>query len=180
MQILRDLRIRAKLTIILLGTTFLTLLFSSFFFIIKDTQTFKTNLVNNLSTLAGVVGANSRSALEFGDPITAKNTLSYVKEEPQILFAALYDKNGDPFASYSRIKKEPLPSQKLIRIGHIVANNYVEIFRPITLKGEKIGSIYLYSHLKNLQIQREKYLAFVGLVMFVALLFSFFFSIAVW
>ncbi len=179
MQILKDLRIRAKLTIILLGTTFLTLLFSSFFFIIKDTQTFKTNLVNNLNTLAGVVGANSRSALEFGDPITAKNTLSYVKEEPQILFVALYDENGVPFASYSRIEKEPVPSPKLIKIGHVIADDHVEIFRPITLKGEKIGSIYLYSHLKDLQVQRDNYLVFVGLVMFVALLFSFFFSIRV-
>ncbi|GEM_PF-3347186 len=179
MQILKDLRIRAKLTMILLGTTFLTLLFSSFFFIIKDTKTFKTNLVNNLSTLAGAVGANNRSALEFGDAITAKNTLSYLKEEPQILFAALYDKNGVLFASYSQIEKEPFPSPELIKVGHIIADQYVEIFRPIILKGEKIGSIYLYSHLKNLQIQRDKYLVFVALVMFVALLFSFFFSIRV-
>jgi hypothetical protein len=68
----KNVRIKAKLTIILLGTTFLTLLFSSFFFIIKNTQTFKINLVNNLSTLAGIMGANSRPALEFGNPITEK------------------------------------------------------------------------------------------------------------
>jgi len=53
-----------------------------------------------LSSFAGVIGANSVDALQFNDRALARNTLAALRAKVEISRAALYDRHGQPFASY--------------------------------------------------------------------------------
>jgi two-component system sensor histidine kinase/response regulator len=53
-----------------------------------------------LSSFAGVIGANSVDALQFNDRALARHTLAALRAKVEISRAALYDRQGQPFASY--------------------------------------------------------------------------------
>lgn len=97
-----DLSIKSKLIIILLTMTLITFALCSAIFLYNDLNLFRKSLVRNLDILAKTVGANSRAAVYFEDPNTAENILSSLKVDPQILFAVLYDADGNSFVTYRR------------------------------------------------------------------------------
>src|SRR5476649_2567066 len=54
-----------------------------------------------LSSLAGVIGANSVAALLYADPRQAGQTLAALNVKEDIVQAALYDRAGRRFARYT-------------------------------------------------------------------------------
>ena len=68
MSTFRDLSIKWKLTWIILGTSTATLLLACAAFVGYELSTFQDRMVQEISTLAGVIGENSKAALTFQDP----------------------------------------------------------------------------------------------------------------
>jgi two-component system sensor histidine kinase/response regulator len=58
-----------------------------------------------LSSFAGVIGANSVDALLFNDRMAAQNTLSALKAKEEIASATLFDRKGKVFARYVAPKR---------------------------------------------------------------------------
>ncbi|HEU5020688.1 MAG TPA: CHASE sensor domain-containing protein, partial [Bryobacteraceae bacterium] len=104
--------IRKKLTWMNLLVSGATLLLASSAYVAYELATLRLSMVRNLSIEAQIVSANCASAVVFGDPDSARNTLSALSAAPHIVSVSVYDAKGAPFATYSReadeIRETPL------------------------------------------------------------------------
>jgi len=82
--------IRKKLTWLNLLVSGATLLIASSAFVAYELATLSLAMVRNLSIQAQIVGANCASAVLFGDPDSARNTLSALSAAPNIVSVAVY------------------------------------------------------------------------------------------
>jgi len=175
MKNFKDFSIKSKLLIILLTMTLITFALCSSIFLYNDLGLFRKGLVRNLVILAGTVGSNSRAAIYFDDPKTAKNILSSLEVDPQIQFAVLYDENNDVFATFQREEFFQLspPEQAALQEGHVFNNNTFELVQPIILNQKTIGKIYLKAHLKEYEELLVNYVYLIGGILLVTFLVSF-------
>lgn len=174
MRTFKDLSIKSKLILILLTMTLITFALCSAIFLYNDLNLFRKSLVRNLDILAETVGANSRAAIYFEDPNAAKNILSSLKVDPQILFAVLYDAEGNSFVTYRRDESVDItpPSFPISQEGQTSYNNSLELIRPIKLSGKTVGRIYLKAHLSEYEEVLSNYIYLIGSILFVTVLVS--------
>jgi len=100
MRSFRDISIRRKLTAMMMLTSLIVLLLAVVSFGTNDLVTFRWAMIKNLSMLAEVIGSNSIGALSFDDREFAKNVLAALDANPHVVFACIYNKEGDLFAKY--------------------------------------------------------------------------------
>jgi hypothetical protein len=103
--------LRAKLMagMLLVGSTVLFLTAAAF--ATYEFLSFRRSLVEQITTLGGVVAANSTAALAFDNEDDARETLAALRAEPQIVAAALFDASGRLFARYpADIPDQELPA----------------------------------------------------------------------
>jgi len=177
MNFFRNLQIRGKMILILLCVSALSLFLFSSLDLYRELQLFKKNMVRNLTVLASTVGANSRAAIVFNDAVAGKRILSSLKEEPQIDFAALYDKDGKIFVTYSRDEAVPFEPPEIKDERYKIGKTHFEIVRNILLEDKVIGKIYLRSHMEELQAEFRNYAFLAGIMLFVTLAIAFFVSV---
>src|SRR5437879_5285763 len=144
--------IKKKQTWINMLVTGAALLLACIAFLEFDRSTFRTAMVRGLSVQAQIAGANSASALLFGDPGSAKNTLSALKAVPSILSAGIYTPSGEPFAIYWRDgegEAQPLPP---VPAGQdelsLFTGTELMLIRPIVFQGKLTGMVYIRSDLR--------------------------------
>jgi signal transduction histidine kinase len=85
---------------LLVGGVSLLLAYVSF--LIYDLYSLRQQLMNSMATEANIVGANSVTALMFDDKQAAENTLSALRNSPQIRAAVILRPDGTEFARYLR------------------------------------------------------------------------------
>ena len=98
----RDISIRRKLLLINMLTTSTALLLASGAFITYERIRFHEDVTRQLSTVADVIGTNSRAALLSRDKAAATEVLRGVSAEPRILAACIYQVNAQALACYAR------------------------------------------------------------------------------
>jgi signal transduction histidine kinase len=174
LNLLRNLPIRQKLMLIALVTTGGALLLAGAALIYFDRVRFESDMVDDLEILADIVAGNSTAALTFGDQAVATETLQALHPQRSIVAAAIYDTEGRLFARYPRGGGN-VPSQPA-GDGAKFEDGALRVFRPVELRGERIGTIYLRSNLDELGDRFKAQAATVGTVFlasgFLALLLS--------
>ncbi len=103
----RNLSITRKQMVIATVASSVALFLACAAFVIYDVVSFRRVMADNLSSLAAVIGDSSTAALTFNDPSVAREVLNSLSNQPHIVAACTYDKNGRPFAHYRRT-----PAQK--------------------------------------------------------------------
>jgi uncharacterized membrane protein affecting hemolysin expression len=98
MQFLQKTSIKRKQTLIVMLTSGVALLLACGAFATYEVMAFRTAMVQNLSTLAEIIGNNSSAALDFSDPKAAKETLSALRAQPNIVAGCIYTAKGEVFA----------------------------------------------------------------------------------
>jgi PAS domain S-box-containing protein len=78
------------------------LLIASFIFLAYDHASYRTFLIDGLTTQADVVGSNSISAIVFDDPDSARQTISALQKNPIVKSASLFTIDGQFFAGWFR------------------------------------------------------------------------------
>src|SRR5947209_19329572 len=96
-MLLRDKPIRQKLMAILLLTSGVVLVLTSAAFLAYEFVKFRQTTLKNLSTLGRIIAANSTASLAFQNEGDAREILSALRAEPDIVAAGLYDKDGTMF-----------------------------------------------------------------------------------
>ena len=120
MRFSHPLSLRQKLMAVMTLTSVIVLLVASTLFIAKEIFQFRNLMRAELKTLADVVGMHSRAALVFEDQEAAQATLEGLRAVPHIVAAALYTKDGQLFAVYSRSNTTDSPfSSELQEVGLI-------------------------------------------------------------
>ncbi|MGI4717794.1 MAG: ATP-binding protein [Janthinobacterium lividum] len=134
--------IRTKLVSAVMATTLAALLVSIAIIIGYDLRSYHRTLVNDLATQAELVGHMTSAALTFDDPRLANENLALLRTRPQVRAAAIYDANGDLFASYrAHDEVRAMPAQ-LSGAPRSDGEDLV-VHQRIVENGETLGTVYL-------------------------------------
>jgi len=98
----RDLPIKRKMSVAVLGTTTLTLLIACVAFIAYERIAFRQTMARNLNVLSDALARNCTGALSFDNKDDAEATLQALGAEPSVLAACLYTEKGAQFADYAK------------------------------------------------------------------------------
>ncbi|MEN6356217.1 MAG: response regulator [Armatimonadota bacterium] len=178
MRTFRDISIKHKLTLAIMLTSSIALLLAIGSFLAYEPITFKRAMVNNLSSLAQIVGDNSTAALIFSDKNSAEETLAALRVESGIVEACIYTPDGRLFAHYARPgagRTFPPPHARK-RNTYTFNDGYLTLYRRITLDGKNIGIVYLRSDMEEMHSRLKRYTGIAAIVLLmsslVALLLS--------
>jgi len=182
----RDISIRRKLTAIIMLTSGIVLVLASGAIITNELITFRRSMVEDLATLADVIGTNSTAALTFEDPEHAEETLEALRAAPHIVFAQILTRDGRVFATYAKDKAEAdYASRDLLRWhkqiwdgnlessltaseSHHFGDDYLDLSRRVVLDGELIVTAYLRSDMQELYDFFKWYAGIVAVIMLVS------------
>jgi diguanylate cyclase (GGDEF)-like protein len=154
--------IRRKLTVLIAGTTAITLLLASMTFAIAGLISFRRSLDQKLTIMAEILGRNSTAALAFGDKKVARDVLATLDAERSIESAAVFDRSGRLVAQYvSKTTPGVLPTSTA-GLTSEDAWGRLQVVHPIVLDGEMLGTVYLQSSMIDIT-QRMELLALLTL-----------------
>src|SRR5579864_3959416 len=140
----RDISIRRKLLLINVLTTSTALVMASSAFITYERTRFQEDVARQLSTVADVVGANSRALMLAGDRAGVNEVLRGLAAEPRILAACVYGTGGGALACYARDPNaERIFPAALPASGIRSENGDLLLSRPILERGRAIGAMWL-------------------------------------
>lgn len=167
--------VRGKLLAVVIVTTFAALSVAASALIVYDVRTYETVRIEDLGTLADVLGTASGPALAFQDRREAEENLALLRVRPTILGGALFDNEGALFAAYAPERLGPL-SVPLYAAPHItIADGKLELTKPVYERGERVGTLYLvakYEALQRLLNSAAIFGVVVGFSLMVAILVS--------
>ncbi len=173
----KDASIQRKLALLILGASFFALVLASLGFGIYERASFRASIASELSTLADTLGANAAASLAFDDQKAARDILSALRAEPNILGACLYDNHNNIFAQYRRadlgnnFKMPPWHPD-----GTQFGPEALTLFRSVSLNGERTGSIGIISDLSGFRAEIREYMEIAILVLFVSVLVTYLIS----
>jgi uncharacterized membrane protein affecting hemolysin expression len=167
MRRFKDAPIKRKLVTLTTATSLIVLIVAASGFLASTIVSFKTQRARTLELLARVVAENATAALTFADPTSAEITLQSLKAEPHIIFAAVFDANGQLFVRYNRDSaSRVIPLPPLSSDSVTFSDDYSEVFQTITLDGSKVGTLFLRADLTDL------YAAIRSSILLAAIIFS--------
>lgn len=148
-------------------------------FFIYDQVNVRQALVRTLSAQAQIVGSNSISALLFNDPQAASNTLSALKNSPNIVSAGILTADHRPFAAYSLTTADDTATIPTLPDGkqeaYIFRSTHVILVREVLTEGKLLGFVYLRADLRQIDQRLWRY----GLISLAVLLVSLLFALLV-
>ena len=171
---LQNLSIKGKLMLITMLTSSAALVLSSASFLIYDLISFRHLLTLDLMTQAQIIGYNSAAAMAFRDEAAANATLSALTAKEDIVAAVLYSPDGTIFAHYfpnGTAHPSTLPGRSQEN-GYRFEGGYLEVFRDVTLNGERVGTLFLQSDQRQWSVRARRYSAIVGIFVLVSGLFA--------
>jgi PAS domain S-box-containing protein len=165
MQWTRKLSLRRKLTLVIMINTVAALCAAGIAFAEYGVYRFKELRLEDLNALANILGTNSTAPLAFKDPSSAQDILRSLAAKPHILSAAIYDRDGNPFAVYhrgeSRVRYLAPPVES---DSSRFTSNRVLIFQTINFQGEKVGTVFLEGDTVEYKELLVGYLLFFALI----------------
>jgi diguanylate cyclase (GGDEF)-like protein/PAS domain S-box-containing protein len=170
----RDFSIRLNLTLLILSASALAVLLASLGFAIYERESYRASAVRELTALADTLGANTAASLAFNNQDTAREMLSALATEPNVLLACLYDNQGRIFAEYRSPGGPPtLAVPALLHDGAYFNGDSLTLFRGVQLNGEHTGSIALLFDLRGFRSLLIQYLKIAFLVLLVSVCVTF-------
>jgi signal transduction histidine kinase/DNA-binding NarL/FixJ family response regulator/HPt (histidine-containing phosphotransfer) domain-containing protein len=191
MHFLRNIPIRTKVTAMIALASTGVLVLALAVVMTKDYLNLRSDQLDQLTTLARVVGANSTAAVAFDDRDAAAESLRTLSTTPQVKYAFIWaKKDSNVMASFTRSggPLEQAAAEELMR--HAAAlqelrtaeqDMYARV--AIVLDGDDIGTLYVVSDLSRLYARIQEYiwigLGVLGSAILVALLVSVLFGRAI-
>jgi two-component system, sensor histidine kinase len=145
---LRTLRtsIRYKFVASAFGTSLAALAIAAVTLLLYDIDTYRKSSLDELVTIAEIIGVASAPALSFRDPQSAKQMLQLLRAHPRVVIGRISDVKGLEFALY-----EVDPGNKRavpLNLGderHAIKDDMIAVSIPVAANGEAIGSVFLQS-----------------------------------
>ncbi len=174
MRIFRDLSINTKLNLSVLLAVGPAVLFVMGTLSYNDAALIRSSKVQQLSTLANALGANSTAALTFDDPNAAKELLSCLSLQPTVLYACIYNAKGHVFATYkSREESSFSPPTSPPTENVLFEDGFLDITQEIIRDRERLGAVYFHASMSDVNEQLIRNVATIVIVGIIALVASF-------
>ena len=138
-----------------------SLLLAYISFLIYDLYSLRQQLMTSMAVEANIIGANCVSALEFDDRQAAENTLSALRNSPQIRSAVIIRPDGTEFARYVRN-----PSTQFQLNEHLTLNESEHFWTKgrdillgsrIRFQGGWVGSVYMLAETSGVARSIERF-----------------------
>jgi two-component system sensor histidine kinase/response regulator len=168
-----------KLTAIGVLAAAAALTFASVVLLVADVSLERASLVRDLGTITDVAGINSTATISFGDAKAAAETLSALRVNPQIVTAAILLRDGRVFARFDRDPGRPSAvmveddAARNLQPWHRFTAGSLRLTRPISLRGDVLGAMYVESDLQQIWARVKRYLQILMVSLFGALLLAF-------
>jgi uncharacterized membrane protein affecting hemolysin expression len=127
----------------------LGLLFTSLSFIDWQRSGSKNALLYLAASQAKLISSNVKCALSFSDAKDANGILESLKTQNYIVFAGIYDCNGNLFASYYRdgVKQQEFESLLPSKVKFTSHDGFLIISEPVILEHQLLGTVTLWAQL---------------------------------
>ncbi len=164
MQFLHNLPIKRKLMAITMLVSGTALLVACAAFMVYEQAAARKQMAQALGITAAMTAANSTAGLSFNEAGSVEQALKSLNAEPDIVQACVYDKDGRQFARYVRDSANTnSPPPPVENTGRHFIRQHLDLFQPISLAGETIGTIYLEEDLSQMTARLWRY-ALIGLL----------------
>ncbi len=164
--------IRRKLTGMIMLTSTTAVLLTCLGFTASGLLNWHNRLVADLTTTAHVVSANSTAALTFGDRQAATDVLNALRGKPSIIAAGIYTDHGELFARYEPSASIPIP-RTLLEDGFHDRSDRIELFYPIQLDHQRLGTLYIASDTRDRDVRLKQYGQIAAVIIFFSLFIAF-------
>jgi signal transduction histidine kinase len=157
--------LQTRVMLLVLATTVSALLLSATGLVLYDLRSYERLWTNDLTTTAEVLARASAPALAFNDRRTAAGDLSVLKARSRVLAAAIYTRDGDLFATYTRPGAQPPAFPEHPQADrHFVEDGELVVVRRVVENGETIGTVYLRALYKPYERMRDYLLILAGVM----------------
>jgi len=127
---------------------------------VYDIIDFRTSVVTELATTAESIAYSSSGALAFQDNEGAARILASLRSNRHIIGAALYDSHGALVAQYGGTdRNRTFVPPPLGPDGSAIGTKSIDLFRPVTLKNERFGTLFISSDLEIMYARLMRYAA---------------------
>lgn len=166
----KTLSIKNKIIFVVIATSFTVLFLTWIAFIVQDRTRSKEDMIQNLASMALMIGDRSTAALMFQDEKGAIETLSALRINRSVTAAALYDESGVLFARYQNNTLHAVTfPDKVSDSGVTYENRFIRIIQPILLDGKPVGSVYIFADTREFDLQWSNFLLLSGIILILAL-----------
>ena len=176
---LRALSIRQRLLLLTMLTSGIGVLHGCAAYVILDYREGRRQRIEEIHSLAALIGTNATAALAFDDASGGAKLLESLRTRPHIRFGVLYRPDGAFFASYIRAD---LAGKLLVpgidHSGEIWAQGRLKLTSPVFLDGRNLGTLYLEKDLDDLQDRARQSLQLTAVIAAVSLLIVYFLTAA--
>lgn len=172
-----ELTIRTKIILIAMICSVTSLLTAVLFSDMYERYQSKSQMREELSAIATILGERSTAALQFGDNDLANKNLAALKNIESVIRGCMYKENNGLFASYhaSHHNSVPCPPESS-STNTKPEESQVQIKKTIMLDGQKIGTLNIIASLTRLNQLLAVYflihLGFAAIAGFIALLLA--------
>ncbi|MBB5058009.1 signal transduction histidine kinase [Granulicella aggregans] len=125
------------------ANTVVALTLACIVFWIYLTLAYRQTLVQEVSTMAQMLGESSTPALTFADQKAAAESLAVLRADSRMESACLYDRHGNLFASYIRTSADRACTQHQIVVPLRFNFRNFTVLHPIVTDNEVSGSLLL-------------------------------------
>jgi signal transduction histidine kinase len=141
-------------------------------FVAYDLVATRQAAIDNLTSEAQIIGANSVTTILYDDRAVAQSTLAALASSNDVTGAAIYTSDSQPFALYLPNKAlsfqppemPPKTMQASWRRGIDVT-----VATRIVSEGKQVGIVYIQAHLNNMRQQAIRYAAITGAILLLCL-----------
>ncbi|MCP4717369.1 MAG: HAMP domain-containing protein, partial [Deltaproteobacteria bacterium] len=131
---------------------------------------YQRTILEELNSLAQLIGSNCDSAIVFDDPLAAAQVLASLKAKPEIVTAVIHGRSGAVFARYTRPgftsdEIRGVPTEN----SHLFGPKYLELYHRVLLNNELIGTVYISHDLSRMQERFRGVLLLTALMVLLAL-----------
>jgi|GEM_PF-486356 len=163
--------IQRKQTLVIMLTSCVALVLACAGFITLEVITFRSAMVQNLSTLAGIIANNNAAALYYGDRRDAVDNLTVLHGETGIEGVWILDVRRSVFAEYRRAGTARLALPTLLAGTEYRFDSDALFYqKPVNHQGELIGYVCIESNLHALHARLRQYGAIAGLLLIASVL----------
>lgn len=183
----RPLSVRAKLQITIIVTSAFAVFIAALMFAAFEFFSYRSNKVSEVTTLAGILAANTAAAAAFGDQIAALEDLSTLERIPEVIAAGLitegslftvtytnpeYGRSADQF-----LELQTWQSNFDAGAQTRMDSDYFVVAVPVEIDDEQIGELRIAYSLSELFDRLFNYLGTGAAVTLVCIFVAFLFSI---
>jgi signal transduction histidine kinase len=130
-------------------------------FLIYDLYSLRQELISSMATEANIMGANSVTALLFDDKQAAENTLSALRNAPQVRSAVILRTDGSEFARYPRTPPVQFELTEHLAPGETqrywTKGRYILLGSRIAFQGGQVGTVYLVAETGDVARRAERF-----------------------